>query len=118
MLPSFRPGQLQPFARATSEDGSTYRHARVGQCSGMTLRRCRSRVCSSQGERSQSVACFARLWLGGDRGRVCVGGAIHFESRPSRSNGANRPPCAAQPKARLRLWSRKRPAVWASPAAG
>jgi hypothetical protein len=36
MLPSFRPGQLQPFARATSEDGSTYRHARVGQCSGMT----------------------------------------------------------------------------------
>ena len=39
MLPSFRPGQLQPFARATSEDGSTYRHAGVGECSGMTLDR-------------------------------------------------------------------------------
>jgi hypothetical protein len=49
MLPSFRPGQLQPFARATSEDGSTYRHARVGQCSGMTPER--TEVASSWNDR-------------------------------------------------------------------
>ena len=42
MLPSFRPGQLQAFARATSEYGSAYRRAGVGQRSGMTLEQCGS----------------------------------------------------------------------------
>ena len=92
--------------------------SRLGQCSGMTLGRRRSRVCSLQGERTQRVACVARLWLGGDRVRLGVSGAIHVRARPSRSDSADRPPCASQPNARLRRWSCERPTVRASPAAG